>query len=201
MGGVRSPLDPSPTAVALAASCLARLGYRGGNPALGLPADPTGKLAAGTCWGHRLSGWISPPLFGRAGLSRCPARPADRVRRRGLPIQSWNLHCALPASARCQLVNRIPSENGCKIVAEKAGFILRSDLEAGASIFARGFFPISGSWRLLEEGELCITELNLAFRIVLASLFCCWYFLRLFLERRRVRRRTEPLQRAHPSTT
>src|SRR5947199_6875860 len=55
MGGVRSPLDPSPTAVALAASCLARLGYRGGNPALGLPADPTGKLAAGTCWGHRLS--------------------------------------------------------------------------------------------------------------------------------------------------
>src|SRR5207253_8105080 len=86
MGGVRSSFDPSSTAVALAASCLARLGYRGGNPALGLPADPTGKLAAGTCWGHRLSGWISPPLFGRAGLSRCPARPADRLRRRGLPI-------------------------------------------------------------------------------------------------------------------
>src|SRR5437879_5687963 len=35
MGGVRSSFDPSSTAVALAASCLARLGYRGGNPALG----------------------------------------------------------------------------------------------------------------------------------------------------------------------
>jgi len=46
------------------------------------------------------------------------------------------------ASARCRLVNRIPSENGCKIVAEKAGFILRSDLAgAGASIFAANFFP------------------------------------------------------------
>src|SRR5438477_4318948 len=29
MGGVRSSFDPSSTAVALAASCLARLGYRG----------------------------------------------------------------------------------------------------------------------------------------------------------------------------
>src|SRR5437870_13667731 len=46
-----------------------------------------GTAYPGTCWGHRLSGWISPPLFGRAGLSRCPARPADRLRRRGLPIQ------------------------------------------------------------------------------------------------------------------
>src|SRR6059058_3412346 len=47
MGGVRSPLDPSPTAVALAASCLAGLGHRGGNPALGLPANRNGKLAGG----------------------------------------------------------------------------------------------------------------------------------------------------------
>src|SRR5207249_1182515 len=40
---------------------------------------------------------------------------------------------------------------------------------------------MSGSWRLPEEGELCITELNLAYRVVLASLFCCWYFSQLFL--------------------
>src|SRR5207244_2085835 len=80
MGGVRSSFDPSSTAVALAASCLARLGYRGGNPALGLPADPTGKLAAGTCWGHRLSGWISPTLFGRAGLYPCAAPGASLKR-------------------------------------------------------------------------------------------------------------------------
>ena len=46
------------------------------------------------------------------------------------------------ASARCRLVNRIPRENGCKMVPEKAGFILRNDLEGpGASIFAANFFP------------------------------------------------------------
>ena len=46
------------------------------------------------------------------------------------------------ASARCRLVNRLPRENGCKIVPEKAGFILRSDLAGpGASIFAANFFP------------------------------------------------------------
>src|SRR6266568_861874 len=88
------------------------------------------------------------------------------------------------------------------MVPEKAGFILRSDLAGpGSQYFCRQFFPMSGSWRLPEEGELCITELNLAYRVVLASLFCCWYFSQLFLERRRLRRRTEPLQRAHPSTT
>src|SRR5437879_5687964 len=53
-----------------------------------LPWVSTTVPQTSTCLGHRLSGWISPPLFGRAGLSRCPARPADRLRRRGLPIQS-----------------------------------------------------------------------------------------------------------------
>src|SRR5438067_13265393 len=101
MGGVRSPLDPSPTAVALAASSLARLGYRGGNPALGWPADPTGKLAAATCWGHRLSGWMSPPLLGRARLSLCAPPPADRLRRRGFPVQSRRPRCTSRASAPC----------------------------------------------------------------------------------------------------
>jgi hypothetical protein len=50
-----------------------------------------------------------------------------------------------PASARCRLVNRIPHENRCNIVREKAGFILRGDLEAGSQYFCCRFFRMSGS--------------------------------------------------------
>src|SRR5712692_2979829 len=108
VGGVWSPFDPPPAAVALAAPCLACLGRSGRNSALALSADTSRKLAARPCGPHHIRRWISAPLLGRAGLPRCAARPPDHRCRRCLPIQSRNLHCALPAPAYCRLVNRIP---------------------------------------------------------------------------------------------
>src|SRR5437667_7189917 len=86
MGGVRSSFDPSPTAVALAASCLARLGHRGGNPALGLPAYPQWKTGCRSTPGAPLMRVdFSSTIWTCWSIPMC--RPAaDRLRRRGLPI-------------------------------------------------------------------------------------------------------------------
>src|SRR6266581_7888049 len=129
-------------------------------------------------------------------------RPAaDRLRRRGLPI-NLGIYIArfgvgtLPADKSDN-----PAKTGVRWCPRKLASSYVVIWRAREPVFLPPIFSMSGSWRLLEEGELCITELSLTYRVVLASLFCCWYFSQLFLERRRVRRRTEPLQRAHPSTT